>query len=323
MRKQRSIVAAAILFAACSVHPFALQDATKIEMPTMTETAAKSRNTGLVTDIVNGKYEKAAEETMGYYVINDHGDIFLADGSGNLFANGAADDQFIYDEEGRQINSLSYIGEKYRPIFEATPEDGNLVFDNETEAALFTIWHQLEICDRQGLEIWHQDTDHGKVVIPKANFLPSASQENPIYHDTIASLATQISMKVTEEEKIRAAMELVSGTFEYDSAYQSANMTEALQAGKGVCYHYARLAKETLEAAGIPAEYITGHLSADKSQLHVWIKAWDREKEVWRYLDPTVLDSDPISAWLAFDLYSMYLNMYNATNIENSAFRFV
>lgn len=110
-------------------------------------------------------------------------------------------------------------------------------------------------------------------------------------------------------EKISDACKKIDNKMGYDVSYQYTSMTEALQNGKGVCWHYAKSASVLLEAAGIETELVYAKY---EGITHMLLKCnVDGE---WIYADPTFTETDMKYSHITSEEFAaMYVpaRMYN------------
>ena len=112
------------------------------------------------------------------------------------------------------------------------------------------------------------------------------------------------------------AMNLVAQTMDYDKSYLNATMNQAIQDGKGVCYHYTKLLKDVLTRFGIESEVVYGNMTnGQDGEMHVWLKIWDKENSKWIYRDPTRASMCMDSGMFAVDIYEIYAEYYRQEGV--------
>ena len=102
-RKNLKNIAAALLTAAVMVMPCYAQDGPGA--PTFEEN-------------MSGQLDEQYAVKGNYAISRETGDIFFSEDSQTFFVNGVASDGCMYDETGKQVNTLSYIRDKYLPQYE-------------------------------------------------------------------------------------------------------------------------------------------------------------------------------------------------------------
>ncbi len=86
----------------------------------------------------------------------------------------------------------------------------------------------------------------------------------------------------TRLEKIRDMCRRINGKMEYDTELADITMTQALETGRGVCWHYVKIGAALLQESGVPATVAHGLLDGDS---HVWLQC--------RLEDGTIINVDP------------------------------
>lgn len=113
----------------------------------------------------------------------------------------------------------------------------------------------------------------------------------------------------TALELISDACKRIDDKLTYDVNYQYTSMTEALQNGRGVCWHYAKSASVLLEAANIETELVYAKY---EGVTHMLLKC--NVNGEWIYADPTFTETDmKYSNITAEEFATMYVpaRMYN------------
>ena len=91
---------------------------------------------------------------------------------------------------------------------------------------------------------------------------------------------------------------------------------QAIQDGKGVCYHYTKLLKDVLTRFGIESEVVYGNMTnGQDGEMHVWLKIWDKENSKWIYRDPTRASMCMDSGMFAVDIYEIYAEYYRQEGV--------
>ncbi len=86
----------------------------------------------------------------------------------------------------------------------------------------------------------------------------------------------------------------IRDTIRYDKAASGLTVKEALDAGKGVCWHYVKIADVVLEQAGIPTEIIHG---SARGIPHMWLKCRTGDQEILADPQTGILPAPDYDAW--------------------------
>lgn len=254
------------------------------------------------------------------YVIDADGKVYFMNADGTVVANGVAPDQCVYDENGVQVNTFSYIGEKYKQTFEDTPDGGTIRFDSVGEALLFIQWYQITKGSEQGEQYYvlfdsyeAQLNGQGPVCLYKSDFKKTRRGYGDCYFATINEIAGQIDPSMEFEDQINEATRLVANTFDFDLTYKCKNLEQALEDRKGVCYHYAKLLNGVLDKIGIESEYMIGKYN--NGQMHVWNCIRDASGKRY-YRDATATRIGIDTGVFAVNTYSSYLMCYRMCGLD-------
>lgn len=236
-----------------------------------------------------GALRDDTDYTSGVYVLDELGNKLLANSENTVYANGLAKDGLLYNKDGKQLNTLEYIKNKYYPRFAAASDNEDVIFENEKEMRIFMYWYEMECATRQGMSYaYKQYSDGNRVSIRKTEFSKFPTELGETYQKALAEDAAAIDMTRPFTEHIMQAVTLANARFTYDLSSQDLTMDEALANKKGVCYHYAKYLNGLLTAIGVETKFEVGTLSTSESgYLHVWNTAKDPETGITYYLDPS------------------------------------
>lgn len=276
--------------------------------------------------------EDNMKETLGnqyavkgnYAISFETGDIFFSEDSQTFFSSGVGSDGCVYDENGKQENTLSYVRDKYIGQFESADENGPgslITFDTKNELNLFLTWFQLEHMDHQG-DLWSftEKTELGgkkQFQIMKSSFENKASEPSEAYYAVVNEIADKVKAGSQLVDSMSAYAQVqVAQYMTYDSAYRNETMDKAVSDRKGVCYHYAKMMKDVLDACGIQSEIICGEVINDGvDDSHVWLKVWDSDNNKWIYRDPTRASMSLSSGLFSVDIYDIYAGSYRQVGL--------
>lgn len=261
----------------------------------------------------------------GNYAISyETGDIFYSEDSQTFFSSGIGGDGCIYDEEGKQKNTLSCIKDKYIGQFEAvdgSEPSGILTFDSADELLLFIDWFQLEHMDHQGERWFYSERTHldgtKEIQIMKSEFEKRESEPGEVYRTAVDGIISQVrDADLSISDMSTCAQTLVAKAMVYDSAYRGETMDKAISDGKGVCYHYVKMMKDVLSGCGVESEILYGEVIDDESDDdHVWLRVWDSDNNKWIYRDPTRASGTIRNGLFSVDIYDVYANSYRQAGI--------
>ena len=229
----------------------------------------------------------------GVYLYDNNGRVHYTTAPNAMYAGGVATDGQYYDLDGTQINSLEYIGKRYSPAFKKATDSQRIQFQNLTHLKLFTYWYIMHNATSQGViyNYWHDD--NGRVSMEKSEFSKYPTELSEYYKNCIATDATEIDHALPFKEQLRQAINLTNKHFKYDLSYTEIDLNQALEDGKGVCFHYAKYCHDVLNVAGFESEYLVGSSNAgkDPNSMHVWLSAKDPGSDKMYYMDPSNLVS--------------------------------
>lgn len=297
MTKLKNILAAALTAAICVVPTYGVTT-------TATSISSEGINREMTTTV--------GAET---YTIDTMGNVYYVTGDGTVAANGIADDQCLYDENGIQVNTLSYVRDKYYDAFDAAEDEDIIWFDSQDETFLFINWYQLEKASEQGKNFTIYSKD-GKYGIKKRSFNVLRRGYGDAYFAKKTELLEGIDPTWTAEEKINYLTRQVADSFVYDENYMATNLETAISDGRGVCYHFGKLLKGVLDGIGIESEYVCGELSGDA--LHVWLKVTDPETGKYLYKDATAVNIGIRDGLFHIDNYAGYIASYRMAGFDES-----
>ncbi len=244
------------------------------------------------------------------------GNLYYVDGKEGIIRDGTNSDGLYFNSDGIYISpSYDPDGTK-KELAEKFSEGERVTFETESDLADFWDYWDLQ-------EMLNANTDSCKrTTNADGTYSLKIPDEKSYCYDKIA-LKDKIvekfesgpwaEAKLTGEnvsDKVLTACGLIWSKLSYDLNYSNVSMENALDDGRGVCWHYARAAKVLLEDAGIYTETMavtTNLLSSDKTSgnLHMIIRCWDGEK--WIYSDPTIMwDNIP---------YKDFVKYYNVKRI--------
>ena len=236
-----------------------------------------------------GALQDGADYSNGIYVMDTLGNKLLANAEDTVYANGLAKDGLLYDAEGRQLNTLEYIKNKYYSKFEAASDETYITFENEKEMRIFMYLYEIECATSQGISYtYKQYSNNENVSIKKSEFSKFQTELGETYQKAVAEDAAAMDMTKPFTERIMQAVMLTTAHFTYDLSGQNFTMEEALVNKKGVCYHYAKYLNGLLTTIGVETKYEIGTLGlSDAGYLHVWNTAKDPDTGITYYLDPS------------------------------------
>ena len=306
-RKNVKNIAAALLTAAVMVMPCYAQD---------------GPGARTLEENMSGQLDEQYAVKGNYAISRETGDIFFSEDSQTFFVNGVASDGCMYDETGKQVNTLSYIRDKYLPQYEteSVAGPGNLItFESRDDMENFLCWFQLEKMDHQG-DLWRfaPKTYDGKQMfeMDKSELTSRLWQPDEAYNNFVDGIVAKLTPGSTTDAASTYAMNLVAQTMDYDKSYLNATMNQAIQDGKGVCYHYTKLLKDVLTCFGIESEVVYGNMTnGQDGEMHVWLKIWDKENSKWIYRDPTRASMCMDSGMFAVDIYEIYAEYYRQEGV--------
>lgn len=251
-----------------------------------------------------------------YALDKNTGEIYYTQDGENFVTGQIGSDGCYYQADGTQLNSLTYIRDKYLDSYDTLSEEEFMAFDSRQEANLFVCWIQLERATAQGLPYIVNTRSNGVIEIKKSELqrMEAAMEEGGTYQNAVRKIADSIPSDYSIEEIVNYATIQVAKVFMYDSNYEKSSMEEAVREKRGVCYHYARLLKSVLTEVGIESEFIIGY--ADHSDLsHVWLKIRDEDQNRWIYRDPTRTSFDLQAGLFTVNIYEAYLNSYRMVSL--------
>lgn len=267
-----------------------------------------------------GEQLKSTYAVDGNYAISrETGDIFYSEDSTTFFVNGVGKDGCVYDENGKQINTLNFVRDKYLPILESTEGD-TISFDSLEELNTFICWFQLERMDHQG-DSWTYSTvaqknGETKLVVAKNLFTERAKPLSEAYYKLVDDITAQLIPGDSVSSVCTHAVNLVARTLDYDKSYTNMTMDTAIADGKGVCYHYVKILRDVLEKYGLQTEILYGNmLDGERDETHVWVRVWDEENGQWIYRDPTRASTYLASGLFTVDIYEVYAKFYRQGGI--------
>lgn len=227
----------------------------------------------------------------GVYLYDDNGSIHYTTAPDLMYAGGIADDGQYYDLDGVQVNSLEYISKRYKGAFQRASGNELIQFQSLSHLKLFMYWYTNRYASSQGVEFTYHRGDNGRVSIAKSEFEKYPTTFGDTYKASVASDAATIDCSLPFKEKLEQAIRLAHNRFQYDLSYTSTDINQALEDGRGVCFHYAKYCHDILSDIGIESQYLVGSCSANKNpdNIHVWLSAKDPETGKTHYLDPTDL----------------------------------
>lgn len=231
-------------------------------------------------------YVEAQNES---YIIDGNGRIYYQD-TANTVYTGIGDDGYIYDNNGEQKNTLTYIRNKYQPIYEQTAVDEEVLFESLGDARLFILSFMMENPYQIGQSYTcRQKAKESTVYIPKKMFEDKKVEMGPEYDLFITTTVASIKALPTFQERVDTANKIVASYFSYDINYAQFSLKEAFRDRKAVCYHYASLLHTILTAAGIDSEYMVGMYN--QTEFHAWNRVYNPEQDCYLYLDATHLSN--------------------------------
>lgn len=268
-------------------------------------------NTANASEIGPGNKLKLQMDVRENFIISDlylldknTGDIYYSQDGNDLFIGGKANDGLIYDEQGRQLNSLTYIYDKYKK--EYRNNNDYMIFDTEDELCIFINYLQLYESSRQFGSVLKR-YENGKLTVKKTELSKLCEDKSDKYKEMVFTLVNKIPTHYSIEEKIDYLSMEVAKTFDYDLSYIKESIDKALADSKGVCYHYAKYLHDCLESIGIDSEYLLGYYENNKD-LHVWLKIFGGDKIYYR--DPTKISLDYDNGLFPVNIYQAYLGHY-------------
>lgn len=253
----------------------------------------------------------------GCYALDKNtGKIYFAPDGETLTAGQVGSDGCYYQADGTQVNSLTYVRDKYLAAYDELPADGELTFDSGQEAILFVFWIQFERATAQGMSYTVNYKPDGAATIKKSELLQmeSVKEEGGAYQNLVQQIVKIIPSDYTIEDKVQYATIQVANTFTYDKSHEQSSMEEAVRAKRGVCYHYAMLFHSVLSELSIESEFVVGYVD-HSGMTHVWLKIFDTEQNKWIYRDPTKTNADLQAGLFTVNIYEAYLDSYRMMSI--------
>ena len=251
-----------------------------------------------------------------YAIDRTNGNVYYLEDDGSFFSGGMAEDGRIYDDGGAQVSTLSYVSGKYKEIYDNLGWDVPMKFESFKELQVFANWLQLERSEHQGNSFSYSRGEDGTCLVEKEDLAKLEEGKDPAYLETVRHIAAQIPAGYTFEEKIDAATNMAAHTLAYDKNYMKESMNKAVNDGKGVCYHYAKLLKDMLAELGIESEFMLGYL--ETSEPHTWLRIWNNQEGRWLYRDPTKTRADINNGLFTVNLYEAYVNLYRNMELAGS-----
>jgi len=181
------------------------------------------------------------------------------------------------DAEGRLMN-VSQLYDKWEATAVAY-DAGTPIYLTKTEVAEFNAYyaHAHSTWTQENKMRGYEQTDKTfKFTSPN----PQPTKNEEMRQKIIETYG--IPTGGTQEDILYTVLSEVRKTLIYDESYLLADMETCLSDNKGVCWHYGKIAKTLLEAAGIHCEVVTGILYGGN---HLWIRSKINGK--WVYSDPT------------------------------------
>ena len=248
--------------------------------------------------------QEAIEASDGRYLIGSDGNLYLRDTEQSIFVDGIGSDGYLYDPEGRQKNTLSYIRDKYWPMYEQTALDEYVPFDSVNDAKLFMLWYQFEFPYQVGRSYSYVKKPNDETIyILKKMFEDRKVEMGPDYTHFIQTTAAHIRELPDIKQQLNYAASTVAAWFDYDETYVKYSMKEAFQDRKAVCYHYSSLLHSLLSASGLQSECLAGDYS--QTGFHAWNRVYDPEENCYYYADATHL-----SHWPTIQTSPQFTNAY-------------
>lgn len=254
----------------------------------------------------------------GVYLYDDNGLIHYTTAEGSIYAGGVADDGQYYDADGVQVNSLEYIGKRYKGAFQRASGNQMIQFQSLSHLKLFMYWYIHQYASSQGIEFTYHRGDNGKVSIAKSEFEKYPTTFGDDYKAAIAADAAAIDLSLPFKEKLEQALRLTHNRFQYDLSYTMTDINQALADGRGVCFHYAKYCHDLLASINIESQYLIGsgntNSKKDPSVIHVWLSAKDPDTGKTHYLDPT----DLFAGMLLFNAPELGIWNYTQAGINDA-----
>lgn len=95
--------------------------------------------TPALEDNIGEQFDDMYAVNGNYAISRVTGDIFYSEDGATFFTNGVGKDGCVYDENGKQVNTLNFVRDKYFPLLES--EDGDIIaFDSLEEFSRFICW---------------------------------------------------------------------------------------------------------------------------------------------------------------------------------------
>mgnify|MGYP000588588803 CR=1 FL=1 len=305
LKKLKTICTSILLSLALAAPAYALADTYSLKSIEMHEAKLKERlGSGWV---IKGCY--ALDKNTGEIYFAPDGEIFI---TGEVGPDGC-----YYQTDGKQVNSVTYIRDKYLDAYNSLSSDEELIFDSKQEINLFVFWLQFERAASQGISYIVNQRSDGTVAVKKSELqnLESSIVEDGAYQNAVRQIANSIPHDYSIDKKVNNATVQTANTFVYDMSYEKKSMEEAVQDKKGVCYHYAMLLHSVLSELSIESELVVGY-GSQPDTTHVWLKIFNPEDGKWIYRDPTETNTDLQAGLFPANTYEAYLNSYRMINIK-------
>lgn len=252
----------------------------------------------------------------GMYLYDSNGLIHYTTTPELMYAGGIADDGQYYDSDGVQVNSLEYISKRYKAAFQRASGNELIQFQSLSHLKLFMYWYTNQYASSQGVEFTYHHGDNGHVSIAKSEFEKYPTTFGDAYKASVAADAATIDRSLPFKEQLEQAIRLAHNRFQYDISYTTTDINQALEDGRGVCFHYAKYCRDILSSIDIDTQYLVGSCNANKNpdKIHVWLSAKDPETGKTHYLDPT----DLFSGMLLFNAPELGIWNYTQAGINDA-----
>ena len=222
------------------------------------------------------------------YSYDEYGNLYYTEENSTtgILKSNVNQDGIWFDENGIYTNPSTIEIDKNKALSEEFEQTGSVTFNSNEEVLNFLEYYSIQY--RLYDEVFNYpiqnkstsengiSTETHTITMPNESKYDRNAVLNNI-HNTFIPLRGD-----TPYEKLFDVCKQIKETMTYDLDYQHADLETAIINKRGVCWHYAKIAKVLLEDAGIQTEIMMGNLNGNG---HMWIRCFIDGK--WCYVDPT------------------------------------
>lgn len=253
-----------------------------------------------------GETECEVQRPSGYSIDSVTGDIHYVDSKGieakNIKVNGV-----YFAPDGTMINYGTNNKAYFTELSERYERGETIELNLDDSIAWIQFYADQYRLDEDDLQGIHKYQGPRYNEIAYTFNIGDNTYDKEYIKQVVFNRYGHLDKNKSNTEKCREALDKISTNGVYDGTYICADLDVAIERGKMVCWHVAKIFKILMEDAGVETEALTVKTYGDYHE----ICRWKDENNKWHYSDPTYFITGEASEEAKNASYDMNSDTFN------------